>query len=186
MKVLLSNWLLLFAIIFHSCTRPAGNELRNGFENPPVESRPGSFWCWLNGNMTKESITRDLEQMHAKGMGSADMWDVRANSNTHIIPAGGPFLGDGSVELIRHAVEEGKRLDVKVGIIASSGWNAGGSWVTPDWASKSLFFSETVADGGRKIIVNLPYPSLPEACPRNTDGTPIFSREVAVLAIPME
>ena len=29
---------------------------------------------------------------------------------------------------------------MRIGIIASSGWNAGGSWVTPDWASKNLFY----------------------------------------------
>ena len=59
------------------------------------------------------------------------------------------FLGDESVELIRHALSEGKRLDLRMGLIASSGWNAGGSWVTPDWAAKALYSSETKISGGQ-------------------------------------
>jgi hypothetical protein len=178
------NLFFILILVLQACYKPADNELRNDFVNPPDGSRPGAFWCWLNGNMTKESITRDLEQMHQKGMGSAGIWDVRANSNTQMIPAGGPFLGDESAKLIKHAVSEGKRIGIKVGLIASSGWNAGGSWVTPDWASKSLYFTETRVDGGKKLKLNLPYPRLTEGCPQNADGIPVFSKEVAVLAVP--
>ena len=87
---------------------------------------------------------------------------MAAISNPDFIPAGGPFLGDESVSLIKYAISEGKRLNFKIGIIASSGWNAGGSWVTPDWASKSLFFSETEAEGPQKISIGLPFPEFPE------------------------
>mgnify|MGYP000917277372 CR=1 FL=1 len=35
--------------------------LSANFVNPPNSSKPGAFWCWLNGDVTKESITYDLE-----------------------------------------------------------------------------------------------------------------------------
>jgi hypothetical protein len=180
---LLLSWLCISVLMMSGCSERVNTKLTEEFINPSGTYRPGSFWCWLNGNMSRESITRDLEDMRDKGMGSAGLWDVAAISNPSLIPAGGPFLDKESAELIRHAESEGKRLGFEVGIIASSGWNAGGSWVTPDWASKSLFFSETVAEGGKKVTLDLPYPALPPDCPRNDDGTPVFTKEVAVIAV---
>jgi len=34
-----------------------------------------AYWWWLNSMATKESITRDLEQMKAKGYGGASIVD---------------------------------------------------------------------------------------------------------------
>ena len=119
------------------------NELQKRFAEfvrPPMSSRPGAFWCWLNGDVTKASITSDLEEMKAKGMGRAEIWDVAAVYNPNGAYGVGPeFMGDESVAHIKHALSEGKRLGIKMGLVASSGWNAGGAWVTPDWATKGLF-----------------------------------------------
>lgn len=161
------------------------SELSENFLSPPNSSRPGAFWCWLNGDVTKESITNDLEEMKDKGMARAEIWDVEARNNTNGAFGIGPaFLGDVSVELIKHALSEGKRLDMRIGMIASSGWNAGGSWVEPDWAAKALYSSETKITGGQAFSGVLNFPELPEGCPLHQDGNPIYSREVAVIAIP--
>jgi hypothetical protein len=160
-------------------------ELSENFVSPPNSSRPGAFWCWLNGDVTKESITNDLEEMKDKGMARAEIWDVEARNNTDGAFGIGPeFLGDESVELIKHALSEGKRLDMRIGMIASSGWNAGGSWVTPDWAAKALYSSETKIKGGQVYAGSLAFPELPEDCPKDENGMPIYSKEVAVIAIP--
>ena len=79
-------------------------QLSDEFVNPPMTYRPGAFWCWLNGNMTATSITRDLEAMKSKGMNRAEIWDVAAIHNPSFIPAGGEFLGNESVSLIKHAI----------------------------------------------------------------------------------
>jgi hypothetical protein len=156
----------------------------SAFTDPPSAVRPGAYWCWLNGNMTTQSITHDLEEMKAKGMNRAEIWDVAAIQNSQLIPAGGPFLGDESVALIKHALAEGRRLKMKIGLIASSGWNAGGSWVSPDWASKALYSSSTQADGGKKLDIALPFPTVHPNCPVDAQKKPLFYKEVAVLAIP--
>ncbi len=161
------------------------NGLDVTFKTPPPDAYPGAFWCWLNGNMSKASITRDLEQMKAKGINRAEIWDVAAYENeNNFIPAGGEFLGDESVALIKHAIAEGKRLKMKIGIVGSSGWNAGGPWVTPDWASKSLFSSEVVVEGPRKISLELPFPVFPKDCPMKDKVTPEFYKDIAILAVP--
>lgn len=158
--------------------------LVNEFGNPPVAYKPGAFWCWLNGNMSTISITRDLEAMKSKGINRAEIWDVAAVNKPSFIPAGGEFLGDKSVSLIKHAISEGKRLKMSIGIIASSGWNAGGSWVTPDWASKNLFFSKVEVEGSQQLAIDLPFPKFPEGCPMKDKDTPVFFKDVSVLAVP--
>jgi len=161
------------------------NQLSSNFATPPDTSKPGAFWCWLNGNMSTTAITRDLEAMKSKGINRAEIWDVAAVRDPDFIPAGGPFLGDESVNLIKHAIAEGKRLKMSIGIVASSGWNAGGSWVTPEWASKNLYVSSTEVNGPKKISLDLPFPKFPEGCPMKDSVTPVFYKDVAVLAIPL-
>jgi len=164
----------------------AGNfqKLSDEFVNPPMSYRPGAFWCWLNGNMSTKSITRDLEAMKSKGINRAEIWDVAAVKNPSFIPARGAFLGDESVSLIKHAISEGKRLKMSIGIVASSGWNAGGSWVTPDWASKNLYFSKVEVTGPQNLAIDLPFPKFPEGCPMKDRNTPVFYKDVSVLAVP--
>ncbi|MEO6134125.1 MAG: glycosyl hydrolase [Ginsengibacter sp.] len=158
--------------------------LTNEFVNPPMSSRPGAYWCWLNGDVTNASITHDLEAMKDKGMGSADIWDVAAINNPNGLYGTGPqFLGDESVKSIKHALSEGKRLGLKIGMVASSGWNAGGSWVEPYWAAKALYSSELKVEGPRLFSGALPFPTLPKECPKDKNGFPIYSKEIAVLAI---
>ena len=158
--------------------------LDSEFVNPPNAYKPGAFWCWLNGNMSTRSITRDLEAMKSKGINRAEIWDVAAIRNPSFIPAGPEFLGDHSANLIKYAIAEGKRLKMSIGIVASSGWNAGGSWVTPAWASKNLFFSKVEVEGPRNFSVELPFPKFPEGCPMKDSVTPVYFRDVDVLAFP--
>lgn len=158
--------------------------LSNEFSNPPEPYKPGTFWCWLNGNMSAAAITRDLEAMKSKGINRAEIWDVAAIRDPSFIPAGGEFLGDESVSLIKHAIAEGKRLKMSIGIVASSGWNAGGSWVTPEWASKNLYFSKVEIVGPQSLAIDLPFPKFPEGCPMKDEDTPVFYKDVSVLAVP--
>ncbi len=194
---LTSTYFLLACLFLFGCseqtkeTTDSSNEkqtlaaLSASFVNPPNSSKPGAFWCWLNGDVTKESITYDLEEMKDKGMSGAEIWDIEMRSDDEYEFGIGPeFLGDESVELIQHALAEGKRLDLRMGLIASSGWNAGGSWVTPDWAAKALYASETKISGGQTYSGALPMPELAEECPVDETGNPIYSKEVAVIAIP--
>ena len=41
-----------------------------------MQARLRAYWWWLNGNVTKAAITRDLEEMKAKGFGGALICDA--------------------------------------------------------------------------------------------------------------
>jgi hypothetical protein len=155
------------------------------FANPPVHSRPGSFWDWLNGSMSTEQITRDLEAMKRGGMRGGEIWDVAAYADPDgRVPAGPEFLGPESTRLMVHAIREADRLGLEIGVVASSGWNAGGSWIPPQHAGKGLYVSTISVTGPGEFSGDLPMPELPINCPRDQDGQPIYRYEVAVLAVP--
>ena len=143
------------------------------FMEPPIEARPGAYWAWLNGNADLPQITRELEEMKDKGMSGAEIWDVKClNNKAGAVPAGPPFLGPESVKAISHAIDEADRLKLRLGLVASSSWNAGGSWVTPDWGLKGLMFTETAVKGPGVVEQLLPR------------AAAAYYKDTAVLALP--
>ena len=139
----------------------------------------------MNGAVTPEGLTRDLEEAKDKGLIGLEMWDTEAMRNPDgFVPAGPPFMGPESIAFMHHAMKEAKRLGLDLGLITSSGWNAGGPWVPPELASKNLFFAGVVVDGPGPVTRTLPFPEVPRLCPRGEDGLPKWYQDVAVLAWP--
>jgi hypothetical protein len=151
--------------------------LEQGFADPPLLARTRCWWWWLNGNTTKAAITRDLEEMKAKGFGGANVIDAggadqRGNEQ---VPHGPDFASPDWRELFLHALAEADRLELELGFNIVSGWNLGGPMVTPEQAAKRLTWSETVVAGDQQVERDLPLPE-------HRDG---FYRDVAVVALPI-
>ena len=136
-------------------------QLNKGFITPPDDSRLRCYWWWLNSMATKESITRDLEQMKAKGYGGASIVD--AGSSAYNVAkktkAGPVFMSPEWMELYKHAVKEAQRIGIELSINVQSGWNPGGPTITPELALKKIVYSETKIRGGKQVQVNLPQPA---------------------------
>ena len=82
---------LLMVMIFAGCssTETRCRELAAGFKDPGKEARPRAYWNWLNGAVTHEGLTRDLEEAKDKGLGGLEMWDTEAMRNPgNFVPAG--------------------------------------------------------------------------------------------------
>ena len=176
---------IAFLVIIFSAGLTGADSLDRNFADPPLSARPGAFWPWLNGDVSLERITYELEQMKEKGMSGADIWDVRGIADPcGIIPAGPEFLGPESLKAIGHAVKEAERLGLEMGMLNSSGWNAGGTWTTPEISGMGLFHSEITVEGPSKINVVLPFPEVPENIQKDKNGKPVIHKEIAVLAVP--
>ena len=48
-----------------------------GFASPPDVARPWAYWWWVAGNVTEQSIQRDLTEAKRKGIGGLLMFDAR-------------------------------------------------------------------------------------------------------------
>lgn len=167
--------------------------LEEGFKDPPVSARPKGYWAWINGNVDLSQLTRELEMAKAAGMAGLDIFDVGAVSNPDsIVPAGPEFMGEECLEAISHAVKEATRLDMELGLILSSSWDAGGSWIMPEHGSMALYESTLVVEGPGMFDDDLPFPEVPETDNRgkkllivkDANGLPVYYKDVAVLALP--
>ena len=132
-----------------------GDPLLASFRDPPAEARPRTWWHWMNGNVTADGITRDLEAVAQIGIGGVEMFDVGCG-----IPAGPVTpLGPEWVKLVRHAADECGRLGLSFTVHNCPGWSSsGGPWITPELSMQQLVWSEVTLVGGRTIDRVLPQP----------------------------
>jgi hypothetical protein len=166
---------LALALTFFSQSSASAALSQDEFREPPMQARPAVLWTWLNGYVDRAQITRELEEMKAKGLRGAVIWDLGSIADPKkIIPAGPEFLGKESLGNIHHAMDEAQRLGLELGLVASSSWNAGGTWIKPEDGSKVLLWSETSVEGPRLFSEILPLPKQANK----------LDQDVAVFAVP--
>lgn len=170
--VLLST--VLVGLCFQSRAKP---NLESGWLNPPPEARLRAYWWWLNGNVTEQSITHDLEQMKAKGFGGAVLIDADGSSQegNDRVPHGPTFFSPEWRQLYKHALREADRLGLELSLNIQSGWNLGGPVVEASDAPKKLVWTERRLRGPAKLGVKLEMPK----------GRDNFYRDLFVLAYPV-
>ena len=66
-------------------------ELEAGFLNPPHESRPMVLWHWMNGNISKDGIKKDLQWMHDIGLSGFFLFDA-AYSTPQVVDTLLPYM----------------------------------------------------------------------------------------------
>ncbi len=59
-----------------TAARLLAGDLEAGFLKPPPDARPWVYWFWLNGNITSNGITADLEAMKRVGIGGVLIMEV--------------------------------------------------------------------------------------------------------------
>ena len=148
----------------------ADSALEAGWQNPPPDSRLRAYWWWLNGNVTKAAITRDLEQMKAKGFGGALLCDANGASQdgNATVPHGPDFFSPAWRELYKHALRDAGRLGLEISLNIQSGWNLGGPVVSQDDAGKKYVWSEIKISGGTNVEIKLPSPGARDNFYRDT------------------
>lgn len=150
----------LITIITPSCSRQAFSpkpaaDLEQSFLQPPATAFPQNLWFWMNGHVTKEGITLDLEAMKAVGIGGVYNFDAGTG-----IPKGPvEYLSQEWLDLKKHAFAEAKRLGLEFTLHNCPGWSSsGGPWITPELAMQQFTWSEAYLKGGQNIRVQLPKP----------------------------
>lgn len=197
--ILFIGFLFLYgAFMLCSCNlkiMPAGSRglsgmkaLKSGFGDPPDSARPGVYWYFMDGYLSSEGITKDLESMKAAGIGSVLFLEVNVG-----VPRGPvDFLSDQWYELFRHAVDECKRLGISMTLGIGPGWTgSGGPWISADESMQDLVSSTIEVSGPayNPIKLEIPGPRDPFFGKRSLsvklkDEWKDFYKDVAVLAFP--
>jgi len=168
-------WALLLAVcVLGGAATVAADSLKADWNSPPRDARLRAYWWWLNGNVTKEAITRDLEGMKAKGFGGAVIFDADGASQggNGKVPPGPTFFSPEWRELYKHSLREADRLGLEMSLNIQSGWNLGGPMVKVEDAPKKLVWTEKRLKGGTNFSGNLALPK----------GRNNFYRDLFVLA----
>ncbi len=148
--------LLLSLSLSLSLSLRAADPLAAGFAQPPAQTKPWCYWYWINDNISREGITRDLEAMARVGIGEVLIGNIFLDNQ----PAGKVKLfTDEWWALVAHAMREGGRVGVNIGMFNCPGWSqSGGPWIKPASAMRYIVSSETRVQGPRRFAEKLPAP----------------------------
>jgi hypothetical protein len=149
---------------------PAEDRLAAEFAAPPDSAKPWVYWWWLNGYVTKDGIVRDLDTMKRLGISGALVFHAGSGPT----PKQTDFMSRPWRDLFRFAVEEAGKRRIEIGLNICAGWNAGGPWVRPKTAAKTLVHAMTHMSGPIDFDDILPKP----------DGVDTTYHDIAVLAWP--
>lgn len=132
------------------------SELARIFQTPPKSSRPQVWWHWMDGNVSKEGIRKDIEWMKRAGIGGFHQFDAGGINMPRAAKVKLPYLSDGWKDAFRFALNLADSLDMDVTIASAPGWSStGGTWVKPEDAVKKLEWRSVDVRGG-KVCVRLP------------------------------
>jgi hypothetical protein len=152
---------LLVCAALAACSQPATDKtsivsLSESFLSPPDDARPGVYWYFMDGNLSKEGITKDLESMRDQGIGYVVFLEVNVG-----VPRGKvDFMSPEWVDIFKHIVSECERVGIKIVLGIGPGWTgSGGPWVKGEQSMRHLMASRTDVSGGQKIQVTLPVPA---------------------------
>ncbi len=145
--------------------------LADGFVHPPPSARPWVYWFPLDGNITSNGITLDLEAMKRVGIGGVLYMETDQGA-----PRGpAKFAGPQWRDLFKHICAEAHRLGLEVNVNNDAGWcGSGGPWITPELSMQHVVWAETNFTGPATIDCVL-------ARPRATAN---YYRDIALFAFP--
>lgn len=128
------------------------DDLLNGFRTVPQEARPRVWWHWMNANITKTGIEKDLDWFKRVGVGGFMNFDGAGFSGgaPRVVERPLIYMTPEWKDAFRFAVEKADKLGLETAVAASPGWSeTGGPWVKPEDAMKKYVWSETWIQGGR-------------------------------------
>ena len=186
-KISVAIAIILSAI---SCTpQNSIEELQRGWENPPLSARNRVWWHWMNGNITKEGIRKDLQWMKDTRQGGVHNFDAALGTPT-IVDKRLIYMDEGWKDAFAYAVKVADSLGLEFTVASAPGWSStGGPWVSEQDAMKKLVWSEAYASGN----VNMSLPEPPHTTGAFLDGAPAgrgtagtnyeYYEDIAVIAV---
>ncbi|MDE5840558.1 MAG: hypothetical protein K2H49_06515, partial [Muribaculaceae bacterium] len=156
----------------------AGNPTSADIFNAEEQHKPLIIWQWMDGLVTEEGITRDLEAFKEAGLAGVQNFQIGGPQQMRI---GNPENAIGSENwkgLLRWTLDECERLGLTFGTHNCPGWSSSAyPSVTPEQSMQKLVFTETPYMGGRRKMRL----AAPEVDPQWN-----YYEDVAVIAIPSD
>lgn len=165
MKRIVCNFIVLLAFcnLFCRCAKKPGNEVdfievENNFKGIP-DVQTSIYWYWINDNISKEAVVKDLQAMKEAGINRAFIGNIG-------LPAQEAPYGPVKIftnewwDIMHTALKTATELNIEIGIFNSPGWSqSGGPWIKPEQAMRYLAHSEVKVKGPRQLKQRLEQPT---------------------------
>ncbi|HZW71664.1 MAG TPA: glycosyl hydrolase [Hanamia sp.] len=188
----LSFIFMLLCFISNGQTKNA-DSLFSNFQTPPASAKIRVWWHWMNGNITKDGIQKDLEWMHRVGIGGFQNFDA-ALTTPQIVKKRLTYMTLDWKDAFHFTTKLADSLHLEMAIAGSPGWSeSGGPWVKQEDGMKKIVWTETRVTGGASNIkiaapagITGPYQNIPmqPGFGERVDASklPIYYKDVAVVA----
>lgn len=152
--------------------------LEDIYDAPAEEHKPLIIWQWMDGLVTKEGITRDLEAFKEAGLAGIQNFQIGGPQQMRIGNPDNAIGSDNWKDLLRHTLDECERLGLTFGTHNCPGWSSSAyPTVKPQYSMLKLVSTETPINPAIRKI------SLPQA---DVDSRWNYYEDVAVLAVPSD
>ena len=119
----------------------------------PDDMKLAVYWYWVNDNISKEGVVKDLQAMKKAGINRAFIGNVTAD-----LPYGDiKILTPEWWEVMHTALKTASDLGIEIGIFNCPGWSqSGGPWVKPEQSMRYLDCTDkTIETEGGPVTVTL-------------------------------
>ena len=128
------------------------------FQTPPDAAKPRVWWHWMNGNVTKDGIAKDLDWMKRVGIGGFQNFDAGLAVPV-VVPNRMVFMTPAWKDAFKFTTDLAHKLQLEMAIAGSPGWSVtGGPWVPAQDGMKKYVWTETYVTGGQTFSSKLPQP----------------------------
>ena len=155
----------------------AADSLAGAFRNPPESAKPLIFWQWMNGVVSREGITADLEAFKRAGLGGVQNFQIGGPGQALADDPSVQIGNENWRELMRFSMDECARLGLTFGTHNCPGWSSSAApYVKVEDSMQKLVWTEAKVSGGTNVSLNINQPKV--------DPKWNYYRDIAVLAVP--
>ncbi|MDR2038466.1 MAG: glycoside hydrolase family 2 [Bacteroidales bacterium] len=148
-------------IILSGCSSSSAefSTIERDFISPPESVQTSIYWYWINDNISKEAVVKDLQSMKKVGINRAFIGNIGLSQQEY--PYGNVKLfTDEWWEIMHTALKTATELGIEIGIFNCPGWSqSGGPWIKPEQAMRYLASSEIKVKGPKKFEQKLAQPT---------------------------
>ena len=154
--------------------------LEHDFLNPKDEHKPIIIWQWMDGLVTREGITADLEAFKEAGLAGVQNFQIGGPQQIQVSDTTNAIGSEKWKGLMRWAMDECERLGLTFGTHNCPGWSSSAyPTVEPRYSMLQLVYSEVpVPTNKRTKAIHLPRPEV--------DTVWNYYEDVAVMAVPAD
>lgn len=165
-KIIYINYFSILGILFSifcCCSEKSDNTLdlsivEKNFKDVPADIQTSIYWYWINDNLSKDAVIKDLHAMKEVGINRVFI------GNIGLPPQEAPYgtvkiFTDEWWDIMHTTLKTATELNIEVGLFNSPGWSqSGGPWIKPEQAMRYLTHSEVKVKGPQKLHQHLVQP----------------------------